>query len=774
MGKEIRKKKKINWCFLSINAILIILSIVSCVLAWLDEVKWKICWGDTNALGVLCQIITSTVFFVGSIIGIAIPLQKDGVFGISYSEFNKLRGPFKYSISVIIILLVVFSVLNAVFFALNFIFLCLGLSLISTIFCIYVTLVEVPLLMRKESRLLNVVKDRIRFQWATSADGSLPGEAFKVINYLIFSYSTLKSVYELLMGKDENYNREMLQTLLEVQEQQAFELSSIQDKERQLQIAEAIYVNLKDILYFNFDFTKQFKGEAKNNVYRVTRALFRLAEIPSYEKRATELLAEVITTIDYLETREKKEFIMAVALPMVSISVTSKDFLFAKAIRRKFSLFKYNLCENNALAVLFSVMSLHFYYLCNGAHDVEDDLKQKIREFIDYEGIDDNVRVDSWKSLLKIQLGDINFDVKQLVDYFNLNELNWDVHVQNFEAHFAVLTSSYILQWYLTCLFYSYVFGKIDFNALLIGDDELDYAIREVGSKIISESGKIFFTEEMKCMAEFYGLNIGSDENVALKIRESGFVEFVNNLHIEDLHKRQREAEGVNLDNLVKNYKEKVENSITAEFGYNSSIRIDDNPRYMNMLLEKRVDAWNYDGVIVETILNLISKEILRNTPLTVIERNEKFDEEMEKILELGMPLNITSAGYSCGFYINNSILRQEFDNAVKNASKISSKIFSGSYFVKEGGFSFNCEVVTMKVRELTPDQISKQADRYKRGDGQYVYDGAIISREELESIIGRMWYILSTGIRFKIIANKNMIFRIDLFSKPNKDYGTN
>lgn len=76
-----------------------------------------------------------------------------------------------------------------------------------------------------------------------------------------------------------------------------------------------------------------------------------------------------------------------------------------------------------------------------------------------------------------------------------------------------------------------------------------------------------------------------------------------------------------------------------------------------------------------------------------------------------------------------------------------------------------------MQAIELTPDQISEQAERYKRADGQYIYDGALISREVLVDTIRSLWYILSVEIRYQINASRDSIFRIDLFpdNKANK-----
>lgn len=90
------KKHKVqlqeNRLFIPLNMFFGLIFVVTIILSLVDEYVWQVDWGESNTIDVLCEIITSATFFVGSIIGIAIPLQKEKLYGISSQDFSKLRG----------------------------------------------------------------------------------------------------------------------------------------------------------------------------------------------------------------------------------------------------------------------------------------------------------------------------------------------------------------------------------------------------------------------------------------------------------------------------------------------------------------------------------------------------------------------------------------------------------------------------------------------------------------------------------------------------------
>ena len=132
-----KKKRKYNCqfqenkLFVPLNIVFGIVLIITVVLSFVDIYVWKIDWGESIAIDVMCEIIASSTFFVGSVIGIAIPLQREKLCGISSQDFNKLRGKYRYSITLIIVLSIVLAVLNGIFLVFGMRFACFGVSAIS-------------------------------------------------------------------------------------------------------------------------------------------------------------------------------------------------------------------------------------------------------------------------------------------------------------------------------------------------------------------------------------------------------------------------------------------------------------------------------------------------------------------------------------------------------------------------------------------------------------------------------------------------------------------
>lgn len=125
--KQRERREKVKW-FLQINianvqfvlANITYIAIIfgAIVVSVLDKKYGWMTW-DSNAIGVLCQIITAIISFFASTIAIAITLQKEECWGVSVKDFNNLRIGFRYPIVVFVILSISFSALNAVFYVTN-------------------------------------------------------------------------------------------------------------------------------------------------------------------------------------------------------------------------------------------------------------------------------------------------------------------------------------------------------------------------------------------------------------------------------------------------------------------------------------------------------------------------------------------------------------------------------------------------------------------------------------------------------------------------------
>lgn len=54
--------------------------------------------------------------------------------------------------------------------------------------------------------------------------------------------------------------------------------------------------------------------------------------------------------------------------------------------------------------------------------------------------------------------------------------------------------------------------------------------------------------------------------------------------------------------------------------------------------------------------------------------------------------------------------------------------------------------------------------ERYKREDGQYVYEGTFLSREEIEQLISKKYAVLKISMQYQIQTFVGAIVEIKLF----------
>lgn len=87
-----------------------------------------------------------------------------------------------------------------------------------------------------------------------------------------------------------------------------------------------------------------------------------------------------------------------------------------------------------------------------------------------------------------------------------------------------------------------------------------------------------------------------------------------------------------------------------------------------------------------------------------------------------------------------------------------------GNYIFVVDSFSFNCQITDIQWQELNFEQISKKADEHKRIDGQYIYERAFISREEVEKYIKEQFYILTLEIKYEINISPGVAYKIELY----------
>lgn len=772
MEKSILKNKIIKVNKISITLLVIIITSIvllfsGLILSIFDMLKWKICW-DKDIIGIVCQAVTSVIFFIGSIIGISIPLQKEKYFGISYKDFNNLRSRHRFSVTSMIIFFVVLACLNLLGYFTNFIFVLFSTAIISVIFCIYISATEIPLMMRNEKRLIGIIKRKIISDFSTQTNFS--NDLRAVLKYLCCYDKNINVVYDIFKDKNNNgFNKQLIFNLLEIQVEQAFDLSKIEDKEVQRKIGSALVLNVTDIINFNLDLSKIIQDDNFDQYYYyVSRVIFRLVELEEFAEEVADLIATSIWHINYFDKKDeyRKKFVLKIALSILSISVNDNNFRFVKSIRKQASLLEYQLQKNNALSIIFSLMSLKFYYLCNDNNDCPEKLKNDIKNFIEFEGIEDNTRIMSWKKLLYSQVNGFSIEFSELIDYVRLNQYNWEMWPIGISSNFVIFTTGYVLKWYLTCLFSSYKIFNYDYKNLLINDNEVKYVLSNMIdtnlSQNLSQKDYLVLPKEMINMAKFYNLDKRLSNFKRNDQIDNKFFNFINGLRIDDLNQRQKQSAAVNLFGIIDEYRKTIVGKIGRQWGFDKNIKLEGELKYISIILEKCSRASNYQEAVTEGILRAIYDEIERNTLSKELHYDSITDKDVEEMLKNHITFYSEDMKYLIGNNIHNKILQENFYEAINNARKFDSDILSGFYILlnNEDGFKFNINL-DINGRNLTAEEISIEANKYKRMDGQYIYEGAFISKEKIEEYMDKQYFVLTIKFRYKVDVESNSIYKL-------------
>ncbi len=746
MAVRKRKKAYINfsyWCILLAMVLLLCGSI--CFEAFQVE-KCENIKPKASDIGVVSQIMVTIILFVGTAITLFITIYREQYFGISVSEFNRLRGKQHFSVLSVILLSIILSVASIVSWALEYLFLCIAINTIIFVFSIYICITEIPIMLKSENALFKIIKRHIIINYDKKNYSLIPAMN-RVLSTLITKEHDILTTYNLLKSKDNDYNKYLLLILLDRQEDDAFELKGISDVNEQKARADTMMRNIKQLINAKLDIFSVLEGDCTEHTFRLSRVLFRLLELPSHKSAVADYIAYETTLLDYIEDEQKLKFMIKLILAMYACSLTKEDFSILEALRMELS--RYNRFGDNRklLSAIFSIISLHLYYLGNNAPNVSEDFKNKINTFIHYTGTENNTKITAWKNLLHDSIYEFTIDFPTLYKLFRLSEHNWDVPINNIEAHFVETTDKYLVEWFFACLFQSHRVSEFDYNILKV-NQEIIFVLKTLGDDLCNGPSSVTLTKNMKNMALFFEINEKNYRWVEIDEENTQhFAKFLSNLHLQDLEAKILEASKVSAQDMADTWKTLVIKKISSEFGFDVNITMDSEVRYLNIILEKCNYAVNYDQVVVDAIVNSIICDIARTITKTEISTQKNFDEIFDKI-SIASDIYVSKYFYYSVVHDLSPKQQETLSAIVKSATAFTSRILHGNIISIGKPFDFNFKISQMVALPLTNEQLYSKVDEYKKDNGQYAYEGAILDRAKLMEIIKQQFFILHIEIQ--------------------------
>lgn len=751
---------QIKWrslLFILMNALfmgIIVLSI------FLSVKKYNVFAGslDLDMAKFICEYTTAIVTLIVSTIGISISLQQEDRFGVSVREFNKLRPELHYSITAFIVLSILMLVSNVICCVIELYIVSLGISCVSILFCIYIVCYEVPYMMKSEKRMWRTIKSALLCEWKYKRREIK--NLNTVLETLLTEDNNLKDTFYKFKSVDDKFNNFLASRLLDVLQNVPAKISDTESKRKRDEMIDSIMRNLMDILYFDFDILP-FYSHAPLNCYRkIVYLIVRLRNISEYEERIDDLIATSLTQLRTEHPSEKADFIMLIVLSIATNCIREGDFSFIKTIQERISVRYYELGKDNYESILFALLSMQMYFLCNNSNYASDKLKNAITEYIKWTGIRHYTRVYSWISLFSAFINQLNINFEKFIYYFSCNELDFDVK-RYFDVQFVALTREYVFDWYLTCVLCSYNADRYDFAKLCVEDDCRRY-LKRFGDQCFQGTDVFTIPQKSESIIKFYQQRKdGLELFIMMENRTHRLFQFINNLKENDLQQEIAKAKSVRNEEIALEYQTDMINLIRNEWGYDKNIAVSSSRlKSLSIQFEKSSRAINYKEVILNVLKRSLFQEIRNNTHYNAIERKEDFIEKLEKPLKANYKY-VNEDTESLSYYIKDKEQKDEYISFLSEAEKFSSNIFIESTFVKENGFSFNLQFDTFAMRDLTEAEADEEVAKYKRADGQYVLEGTFLTREKIKEYILAKYGVLTISIRYVVRTFLNSIVEV-------------
>ena len=447
--------KQNNRIFVLFNTLLVLIVLAACVYQYYCPSLMPPL--NTNTGGIACQVITAIVCCVASMIGISFSIQDSSFFGIQIKELRELRVGYNYSLLAIMVISVLAVVINLITCVCDLFYISYGISFSAVLFCLYVIWKEVPLMAKKEKAALAILKSRI----ATDIDNDdiRTTEYDKAIKYLICT-KNLKTAYEKLnLGKDHSVeNKTLLLKLLDLQIDITSQLDAVDNKQERRESVDALRENLSDIVSFSFDIIEILGPDFNYYLYYITRTLFILNEIPDGKDACARVIRRAMMSLDYsnrtLEKPIMKDFLYAILISLFTYSVSSGDIDFLDVAREYHSDKTYSLSKNYNSTLLFSLVSMYLYYICEIEASVPVQIKETIRNSIcSNNNIKDKSVIYSWANLYHMFSSNASVQYGEFMRVFMNNEHSFDYMLLNAGAHWVTMDESFAFRWYVVNLY---------------------------------------------------------------------------------------------------------------------------------------------------------------------------------------------------------------------------------------------------------------------------------------------------------------------------------
>ena len=560
---------------------------------------------------------------------------------------------------------------------------------------------------------------------------------------------------------------------MDLQQHLAFEMSDKYSAHEQRIIASSLLTNVLDVLHNNLEVSGGAYSLVAKNKHLLTRVLFCVYKLESAKQDMLDRFCGLYQSLAFsIEEKKQQELLIAsVIIILVTNTIRDNDLSLIKALRKQLSAAGWGLREPTTALSVFAVLSMYLYYLCCSEPDVEKRLKEEIKTFVD-EGnyIEERTKILSWKQLFAIAAEKFAVDYDEFIA-LSINGCDLEYYLLGYGAKTVVITPSYLSYWYLAQLFNASEVYTFDFPALAEKYPRIQNYLKDFGESCLDKDQKFVITDRVKEIVSFYG----NDEKCFLyfMINEEyshAFSQYINSIKYKELKGRAEDARSIDNLHLAERIKDSIESAVEKELGFDSSLSMGTKERCLSVILEKFPEAINFEKSITDFCVQSILDDIEKSIDKEIIYKDTDFESSIEKLLSKNIKyISIGAKNTHAYWIIKNETLQQKLDSFCDALEVFDGGILGQMVFVANKGIRFNCNVETVELRELSEEELAKKIIKHQRADGQFVFDGVFIPKEEIAKIIRDRFVVLTIVVQHRVVSLKSDVIEVRPYSKKLK-----
>lgn len=724
-----------------------------------------------NSLGIACQVVASLCTCVLSILQISFSLQDNTFLGISVRVLYRMRKKPHFGFAANVLISLGFIIIAMLGYIAGSLYACTVAAISSILFCVYLIIIESPYLCMQDKTMLKIVCDRLLAEYNNSikADNYQTAEVTEVLESLIKNKNLIWTYNRLSKAGCDDFDKYLLSRLMDVQTNIAFNLDKIESISQLSKVTDELLDTACAMASSKFDIVEILGTTPKDCLHNVTRVLFRLLDNDVSKDKTKIKIAEMVKwgSIFNKDNAVKSDLFFSIMTILIIETVKNNDFSLIKEVKKSLSVSPYFLREKGVTARIFVMVSFVLYYLSKIETAVPQDVKNNIDDLVQNSYIEDNCKVLSWKNLFSRFDESYSVSLENFLSDFSKNQHYYEFSLMSCDAHWVTFTNELAFDWYIATYLNSEKIYNIDYNTLFPIDSNpwMIYHLKEIENSCYTDDNRQFLpNERIKNMASFYSLSktLFSTFSIAENHRHQ-LRDYIDSLRKKEFENKITSALVISNQDISNHFQPIIETKLKHTFGFDDKIDVSKEKKlYFALLTERSSDAVNYDECIIDWAVNSILYEIWNNGVKKYshsIKTGNNFSQLIRKEL-LGKDVEYATPSTEYYVYeINDNQTQKEYLEKIKGAKVIDNAdyLFSKPTFILKGGFAFNCKV-QFNVSDLTPETISQKVDEYRRTDGQYVYEGAFLTREELSRIIKDTQVIFQVVFSYKISTYEDSI----------------